>query len=118
MSSSLARLKKRHQPKPYMSIRDFERKYAKEIEERQERIDDRFVMAFVICIGLAILDVYPDKKHRPSIMKIIKAFNKEITRIGTTDSFESLRDELKTRTATKTKEGIELEFTEGDPLHI
>lgn len=73
--------------------RAFEEKYAKQIERNQRRIDDHFIKLYVICIGLALYDLYGYMPKR--IIKVIKAFNKRICSIdGETVTFDTLAKEL------------------------
>ena len=114
-----SRQQRREEARRLKKLRAIENAHLKSIEMRQEMIDDKTFEMFVTCIGLAVCDVYPDQRHRPNIMKIASAWNFNALRVkegGVT--LYDLQRELKDRTATKTKEGIEFSWKEGDYLSI
>ena len=106
--SGLARQERRRQARQREKERAFEQKYGKEIEERQERVDDRTVELYTTCIGLAIYDEYgymPNRIHR-----IVTAFCNRLMSLMEPDvTYFTLQQELKEKT------GVEFVWHKDDP---
>ena len=86
----------------------FERKYSKTIAERQERIDDRLVEAYTVCIGLALNDVYGWKYN--AINKVVTAFCERLCSMGDDDgpSYYDLKNELYDKTGVEFQWGKDM----------
>ena len=99
------RQQRRLQAKEAYRKRDFEMRYAREIEERQQRVDDRVVESFMVCIALALNNLYG--WNRTGIGRVINEFNRLICSIdGVNVNFATLKDELYKKT------GIEFQWSE------
>lgn len=75
----------------------FEEKYGTEILERQNKIDDRVVEMYAVCMGLAVYDEYGNMPNR--IKRIVTAFCRRMTMFAESDaSYEDYCRELKDKT--------------------
>lgn len=73
--------------------RAFEDRYCKEIEERQDRIDDRTVELYTTCIALAVYDLYGYMPKR--VRRIVNAFCERLMSLSEPGvDYFTLREEL------------------------
>lgn len=76
---------------------EFETRYAREIKERQCKVNDRFISVYVVCIALALYNVYGWK--RTGIRRVIEEFNRLICRVSDEGlTYEMLNKELYDKT--------------------
>lgn len=81
---------------------EFEARYAKEIKERQGKVNDRFISVYVVCIALALYNVYGWK--RTGIRRVIEEFNRLICRVSDENlTFEMMNNELFDKTGIEFK---------------
>jgi len=60
--------------------RDFENRYWKEIMDRQNRVDDRKLEIDMVCLALALHELYGWQWH--GIQRVLQEFNRQILRLG------------------------------------
>lgn len=93
MNRQQRRLMRKHLENRY----DFEERYAAEIRERQNHVNDRFIEIYVVCIALAVHNLYGWKAR--GIGRVIREFNRLICRIGEEGTtFDELNRELLDKT--------------------
>lgn len=98
MNRQQRRLREREAARRY----EFETRYAKEIQERQNHINDRFIMVYIVCIGLALYNCYGWKAK--GIGRVIEEFNRLICQIGDEGlTFAEMNQELFEKTGVEFK---------------
>ncbi len=94
------RQQRRLQAREATRRRDFEARYSREIKERQQKIDDRVIESYMVCIALALTNLYRWKGR--GIGRVISEFNRLICSIdGDRVTFESLERDLYQKTGIK-----------------
>lgn len=94
------RQQRRLQAREATRRRDFETRYAREIQSRQQKIDDRVIELYMVCIALALNNLYGWKNR--GICRVIGEFNRLICSIdGDGVTFSTLENELYRRTGIK-----------------
>lgn len=94
------RQQRRLQAREATRRRDFETRYAREIQNRQQKIDDRVIESYMVCIALALTNLYGWKGR--GIGRVISEFNRLICSIdGVGVTFNTLESELYRRTGVK-----------------
>lgn len=69
---SLSRQERRRLARENEKQRTFDRRYGKQVEERQNKVDDRTVEIYTTCMGLAVVDLYGRMPGR--IRRIVTRF--------------------------------------------
>lgn len=76
--------------------KDFEARHWKEIEDRQNQVDDRTLEIFMVGLALALNSLY-GWQHR-GISNVISETNYQICRLNSGITFEELTKELEKKT--------------------
>ena len=74
---------------------------AEKIYRDQVRVSDYVITAYMVCIGLAVHELWGSSKN-DIIMPLIQEFNRQITRVdGSKDNYEMLAREFEQKTGHK-----------------
>ena len=98
MNRQQRRLRERENARRY----EFETRYAKEIQERQSHVNDRFIMVYVVCIAMALYNLYGWNGR--GIERVIQEFNRLICLVGDEGiTFDEMNQELYDKTGLRFK---------------
>lgn len=93
----MSRQSRREQRRLMERERRFEEKYGEEITARQNKIDDRVVELYAVCMGLAVYDEYGNMPAR--INRIVTAFCRRMMMFAESGAtYEDYCRELKEKT--------------------
>jgi hypothetical protein len=105
MSGSLSRQARREQRRRMEKQQRFDARYGESVMERQNKIDDRTVELYAVCMGLAVYDEYGCMPNR--IKRIVQAFCRRMTMFAESGAtYQDYVRELKEKT------GVEFVWTE------
>lgn len=94
---SLSRQERRRIAKEKQKQQEFDRRYGKQVVERQNKVDDRTVEIYTTCMALAVVDLYGYMPKR--VNRIVTRFCERIYQVEEDDvSFSELEKELKDKT--------------------
>lgn len=97
MSGSLSRQARREQRRRMERQQRFDARYGESVMERQNRIDDRTVELYAVCMGLAVYDEYGCMPNR--IKRIVQAFCRRMTMFAESGAtYQDYAKELKEAT--------------------
>lgn len=76
---------------------EVEAKYLQEIRDRQNKVNDRFISVYIVCIALALYNLYGWKGR--GIQRVIGEFNRLICQVSDENlTFEQMNRELLEKT--------------------
>ena len=94
---SLSRQERRRMAREASKRSAFEQRYGRQIEERQNLVDDRTVEIFTTCMGLAVTDLYGYMPKR--VKRIVTRFCERLMQVEENGvSYSDLQKELKDKT--------------------
>lgn len=97
---SLSRQERRRLARENEKQRTFDRRYGKQVEERQNKVDDRTVEIYTTCMGLAVVDLYGRMPGR--VKRIVTRFCERLMSLEDPNvTYESLQKELDEKTDIK-----------------
>lgn len=97
---SLSRQERRRLARENEKQRTFDRRYGRQVEERQNKVDDRTVEIYTVCMGLAVVDLYGRMPGR--VKRIVTRFCERLMSLEDPDvTYESLKNELDEKTDIK-----------------
>lgn len=78
----------------------FNERYGKQVEQRQNDVDDRVVELYTVCMGLAVCDLYGNMPGR--VKRIVTRFCERLMSLNDDGvDFNSLQKELDEKTGIK-----------------
>lgn len=109
--NSASRQERRLRAREAQKQQEFDYRYGRQVRDRQNRIDDRLVELYTVCMGLAITDLYGYMPKR--INRIVTQFCNRLMSLNDDGvSYATLRDELKQKT------GVEFVWKRDEELHL
>ena len=97
---SLSRQERRRLARENEKQRTFDRRYGRQVEERQNNVDDRVVELYTTCMGLAVTDLYGNMPGR--VKRIVTRFCERLMSLNEPGvDFDSLQKELDDKTGIK-----------------
>ncbi len=97
---SLSRQERRRMAREASKRSAFEQRYGRQIEERQNNVDDRVVELYTTCMGLAVTDLYGNMPGR--VKRIVTRFCERLMSLNEPGvDFNSLQRELDEKTGIK-----------------
>lgn len=97
---SLSRQERRRIAREAEKRSEFEQRYGRQIEERQNNVDDRVVELYTTCMGLAVTDLYGNMPGR--VKRIVTRFCERLMSLNEPGvDYNSLQRELDEKTGIK-----------------
>jgi hypothetical protein len=97
---SLSRQERRRMAREAEKRSAFEQRYGRQIEERQNNVDDRVVELYTTCMGLAVTDLYGNMPGR--VKRIVTRFCERLMSLNEPGvDYNSLQRELDEKTGIK-----------------
>lgn len=97
---SLSRQERRRMAREASKRNAFEQRYGRQIEERQNNVDDRVVELYTTCMGLAVADLYGNMPGR--VKRIVTRFCERLMSLNEPGvDYDSLQKELDEKTGIK-----------------
>ena len=97
---SLSRQERRRMAREAEKRSAFEQRYGRQIEERQNNVDDRVVELYTTCMGLAVCDLYGNMPKR--VKRIVTRFCERLMSLNEPGvDYHSLQKELDEKTGIK-----------------
>lgn len=94
---SLSRQERRRIAREAEKQRSFDRRYGRQVEERQNKIDDKKVEVYTVCMALAVTDLYGYMPKR--VKRIVTRFCERLYQVEEDGvKFSDLEKELKDKT--------------------